>query len=492
MQRKRGLVPLLTVLTVLLALMPLLGERVVLAQASMTEGAEGEWTATARAQIQVVPDSRPPIAFQQSETPTPESGVSLPDLLRPVLSPSATPEATVEATTEPSPQVPENQGSSETPVAEASPTISAADAELFASLLESQANAETLAGPFNANLKETEGSISLSWADLSVDNVHASAVVDVPSQESDIPWDAGFIFRQSPQGTFRIAVSADGNWYFSVGTDSPTASGPISTLATNAGASNTLDLMVDGTTAWLGVNGELVGVVSLPEDGEAADLALGTGFYSNEVVTDRVTGFQDFVVRALPQGSLGTAGGTGTEGSAAEEFQTILDGLDSATPLSGPFAGRLVEATAGTVPVAPAGVTVSDFAASASFVNPKSDTGTLWDYGYQFRDNASERNRVVIDSNGDIYTTLAGQEPAQAGHSGAFDAAPGASNTLQLFVVGKRAYFGVNGEFATAIDLPAEPLTSDVLIGSGFFNEDFQIGRISDYKDFLVWELTSP
>jgi hypothetical protein len=160
--------------------------------------------------------------------------------------------------------------------------------------------------------------------------------------------------------------------------------------------------------------------------------------------------------------------------------------------LSGPFAGRLVEASAGTVPVAPAGVAVADFAASASFVNPKSDTGMLWDFGYQFRDNESERNRVVIDSNGDIYTTLAGQEPAQAGHSDAFDTAPGASNTLQLFVLGKRAYFGVNGEFATAIDLPAEPLTSDVLIGSGFFNEDFQIGRISDYKDFLVWELTSP
>jgi hypothetical protein len=492
MHGKRGLVPLLTILTVLLVIVPLRGERAVLAQASMTDSADGGSTGPALAVVQVVADSRQPVAFQESETPTPESGVSLPDLLRPVLSPSATPEATEEATAEASPQLPDNQGTSETPVAEASPTISSADADLFASLLESQANAETLAGPFNANLKETEGSISLSWADLSVDNLHASAVVDVPSQESDLPWDAGFIFRQSPQGTFRIAISADGNWYFSVGTDSPTASGPISTLATNAGASNTLDLMVDGTTAWLGVNSELIGVVSLPDDSEAADVALGTGFYSNEVVTDRVTGFQDFVVRALPQGSLGPASGNGTEGSAAEQFQTILDGLDSATPLSGPFAGRLVEATAGTVPVAPAGVAVADFAASATFANPVSGTDMLWDFGYQFRDNESERNRVVIDSNGDIYTTLAGQDPAQAGHSDAFDATPGASNTLQLFVSGNRAYFGVNGEFAAAIDLPAEPLTSDVQIGSGFFNEDFQIGRKSDYKDFLVWELTSP
>jgi hypothetical protein len=58
-------------------------------------------------------------------------------------------------------------------------------------------------------------------------------------------------------------------------------------------------------------------------------------------------------------------------------------------------------------------------------------------------------------------------------------------------VVGNRAYVGVNGELAAAIDLPAKPLTSDVLVGSGFFSEDFSIGRISDYKDFLVWDLTS-
>jgi hypothetical protein len=487
MRSKHGLVPLLAILAVLLTLLPHQGDRVVLAEASTTQGMESRYSEPSRAIVQVATSKQTNVAWQESATPTPESGVSLPDLLRPVLSPSATPEPT----TEPTAEAPVEHGT-ETPVAESSPTVSSADAEKFAALLESQADAETLAGPFNANLKEAEGSISLSWADLSVADFHASAVVDVPTETADVPWDAGFIFRQSPQGTFRIAISADGNWYFSVGTDSPTATGPIASLTTNAGASNTIDLMVEGQTAWFGVNGELAGVVSLPDGGEAADVALGTGFYSNEVATDRVTPFQDFVVRSLAPGSLGTTGGNGTEGSAADEFQTILGGLDAATPLSGPFAGRLVEASAGTVPVAPAGVAVSDFAASATFGNPTTNTDTLWDFGYQFRGNDSERNRVVIDSNGDIYTTLAGQQPAQAGHADAFDAAPGASNTLQLFVVGKRAYFGVNGEFAAAIDLPAEPLTADVLIGSGFFNEDFLIGRVSDYKDFVVWELTSP
>ena len=106
----------------------------------------------------------------------------------------------------------------------------------FYRLTRDPGGAETLAGPFNAILKETEGSISLSWANLSVADFHASAVVDVPSQRSDVPWDAGFLFRQSADGTFRIAISSDGNWYFSVGSGPTTASGPIPSLATDAGA----------------------------------------------------------------------------------------------------------------------------------------------------------------------------------------------------------------------------------------------------------------
>jgi hypothetical protein len=62
MHGKRGLVPLLTILTVSLVLMPLVGERAVLAQASMA-GAQRDSIAPARAQIQVVTDSRLPMAF---------------------------------------------------------------------------------------------------------------------------------------------------------------------------------------------------------------------------------------------------------------------------------------------------------------------------------------------------------------------------------------------------------------------------------------------
>jgi hypothetical protein len=469
MRVKQSLMPLLSMM-VLVALAAQLADRSALAENSATQGS-GD-TAIA--------------SLKQAETPTPESTeVSLPDLLRPVLSPRATPEATAIAT----PEAPIVQGAIELPATPAGSTIPSADAERFAALLASQAEAATLAGPFTANLKETEEDIALSWANVTVADFHASATVDVPAEASDTPWDAGFFFREASDGGLRLAISSDGNWYFSAGSGSPSASGPIPTLVTTAGGSNKLDVMVEGQSAWLGVNDELVGVVALPSDGEASDLALGSGYFANEIVAGRVTPYHDFVVRELAAGSLGAPGGASE--ADVQAFQALLGQVEPATPLAGPFSGRFVEQTAGTVPVAPAGVTVSDFGVSATFVNPASDTGTLWDFGFQFRGNEVERNRVVVDGLGDIYTTLAGQEGSRVGHADAFDTAAGASNTLQLFVQGNRAFLGVNGEFAAAIDLPAQPIAADVLIGAGFFNEDFLIGRVSDYKDFRVWDLTS-
>jgi hypothetical protein len=41
----------------------------------------------------------------------------------------------------------------------------------------------------------------------------------------------------------------------------------------------------------------------------------------------------------------------------------------------------------------------------------------------------------------------------------------------------------------TAVDLGATPITGDVSVGAGFFNEDFVVGRVTDYQDFAVWEV---
>jgi hypothetical protein len=379
----------------------------------------------------------------------------------------------------------------------------APDADLFASVLASQAAAAPLAGPYSANLMETEASIAASWANVSLTDFHAQATFDVPTATAATPWDIGFIFLSNPTGSLRIAVDSNGNGWYAIGSGTPeNISIPAEAVNTSAGGSNTLDLLVSGERGMLGINGEFAAAVDIPADVTAADVAVGTAFFSDQTEVNRITLFRDFVVLplapdAFSQGATGgvqDGTGTGDEGAAvftgadADNFQALLAEIAQAQPASGPFASRLVEATEGTVPLATAGVSLADFAAVAT-VDNAADDSALWDSGFQFRVDGAERNRIVVDSLGDVYASLAGGTLLRIGKATAYDATPGGTNTIQLFVVGNRALFGVNGEFAAAVDL-APGVASDVLLGTGFFSEDFVVGRVTDYQDFQVWDLS--
>lgn len=372
---------------------------------------------------------------------------------------------------------------------EPTPSVSPADAATFAAIINAQPRPAPISGPYSANLVEVSGNIAFSWANVSLESFHAHAVFDVPETTSDTPWDIGFIFWNAPEGSLRIVADSLGSVWFSVGATTPAQVAVANGVSTAAGAANTLDLLVAGGRAFLGVNGTLAATVDLPADATAGDVAAGSGFFTDQTAPNRVTLFSDFVILPLDPNALSPAAGTPEPGDAAQ-FASRLAQLSTLTPEAGPFAGRLVEATTGTVPQAPAGVSLADFAAAATFGNPANPGQGTWDSGFQFRGNDTERNRIVIDSLGDVYTSLAGQDGQKVGHADSYDASPGASNTLQLFVSGDKALFGVNGDFVATIALPAAPISGDVLIGAGFYNEDFVVGRVTDYKDFQVWPIT--
>jgi hypothetical protein len=139
-----------------------------------------------------------------------------------------------------------------------------------------------------------------------------------------------------------------------------------------------------------------------------------------------------------------------------------------------------------------AGVTLADFGASVTFTNPDTAAADS-DIGFQFRVSADgqERNWIVVDSLGVVFVRIAGAEWVNAGAAATYDTSAGATNTLQIFVRADEALVGVNDQFVTALDLLAEPVASDVAIGTAFFDVDFLQDRVTAYEDFRVWELAS-
>jgi hypothetical protein len=374
-----------------------------------------------------------------------------------------------------------------TSTAASTPTISTEDGAAFVAILAAQSQAEPLAGPFNANLTEEDDRVSLSWADVDLADFHAQATFTVPKTTSDTPWDIGFFFRASASGTLRVVVDSGGHWRFSVGSATPSASGIVSGLVTDPGGTNTLDLIVADDLAVLGVNGAFISMIDLPTDSSAADVAVGAAFFTEETLAGRNIPFNDFVVLPFDPDVVSAIVPSATD---ADVFERLVEEITQESPLVGPLAGRLVESSPGTAPLAAAGVALIDFAAAATFVTPVNVSDGLWDAGFQFRGAGDVRHRIVLGGSGEVYAVLPGEPASIVGMATNFDATPGAANTLHLFVEDGRALVGVNGEFVTAVELAASPIAGDVLAGAAFFDEDFAQDRVTAYEDFKVWEIT--
>ena len=365
------------------------------------------------------------------------------------------------------------------------------DQAMFAFLVEAQADIPPAAGPFTANLKEEAGPIAVSWANVDLADFHATATFSVPDTTAEVPWDIGFMFRNSDNGTLRVAVDQDGAWYASAGESAPTSTGTTSGLDVTPGAKNTLDLLVSGDRAVLGVNGSIGASIELPAGATTGDVAAGAGFFTDQQQPERVTEFQDFVVRPFDLAALDATEPPTTSvlsADAEQQFAGYVASTEGIAPLVGPLAGTLEEPGNGSVALANTGVSLTDFGAVAAFVNPD-DLTTTWDSGIQFRTDASGANRVVLRSNGQVQVVQGDGSVAIAGQATGFDATPGAVNTLQVFVAGDQALVGVNGTLVADISLVVPPVPGDVQIGAGFFGEDQVAGRVTSYDGFSVWSI---
>jgi len=138
---------------------------------------------------------------------------------------------------------------------------------------------------------------------------------------------------------------------------------------------------------------------------------------------------------------------------------------------------------------------------TATFVNPLTGTNMPWDFGICFRwrrgvDGQLEQMETVnVDSLGWCYyapwpdprpdRTYLGKVPIED-----FDNAPGATTTLDLWVVEQKAGVGVNGRYRVTLNpLQFAPVPSGVAVGTGFIPEVREFGRTIQAKNVEIWRI---
>ncbi len=186
------------------------------------------------------------------------------------------------------------------------PSWSAAqtNAEFFEQVVTGELSAPLLAGPYAFPLEQTPGVLAAYRAGVDVRNFVAHAAFVNPAVDDGSGWDYGFQFRTTGNNEdLRIFVVSDGTWNLAIGTEFPEQSVVAPNIDTTPGAVNTLDIIVEEFQAIVGINGEFVGVVALPElDDDTGDVYASTGFFGESVVPGRVVELLDFAVYDVPGG----------------------------------------------------------------------------------------------------------------------------------------------------------------------------------------------
>jgi hypothetical protein len=370
------------------------------------------------------------------------------------------------------------------------PTDAEEDAARFAADLAARDDDARLAGPFAGQLVQSPGLPAVRAAGVDAADFSASATFVNPTEQTERPWEVGFAFHVTPgrSAPRQFGVNSDGTWYFIDPTSGMLGAGPLTTFDAAPGATNTLDLVVDGTVALLGVNGELATRLDLPTrldppPGTASDVLVTTDYVAENVVEGREIAFTDFTVWGLP----GTAAPSTAADEDAARFAAALAAREDDSRLAGPFGGSLPQSMAG-VAARPAGRSTENFSATVPLVHPSEPPGASWDFGLAFRQDPGQGavQEVYLDAVGFWYYTDFPNGIQQSGTVPTFDPSPGGANTLDLVVAGSTALFGVNGQFLARLELPPAN-ASDVLAATDFVGSNVVEGREIVFSGFEVW-----
>ncbi|MEZ4506514.1 MAG: hypothetical protein R2848_11900 [Thermomicrobiales bacterium] len=138
------------------------------------------------------------------------------------------------------------------------------------------------------------------------------------------------------------------------------------------------------------------------------------------------------------------------------------------------------------------GISAGDFYALVTFTNP-GDVATPFDVGIGFRASAGTESglRFVILSTGEWYLFVPNVTTIASGVVTNFDAAAGATNTIEVLAQGGAGLIAVNGVVLPQADLSSAAAPGDVYIGTGFFQGDSVAGRQVPYADYWVFPMTA-
>ena len=115
------------------------------------------------------------------------------------------------------------------------------------------------------------------------------------------PYDVGFGFRHvEGNNQLRLVISTNDEWFLGIGDQAAYQTGKAYGMQSEPGEQNTIEVVADGNTGYLAINGTVVAILDLSPSSNAGDVWVAAGLNVPDIVTGRTSTVTDFQIWALP------------------------------------------------------------------------------------------------------------------------------------------------------------------------------------------------
>ena len=170
----------------------------------------------------------------------------------------------------------------------------------FEELRDQALASDSLYGPVSGDLVEGVGVIQGIYPEIVTSNSYVRATFTNPDDLST-PFDVGFGLRHvEGNNQLRLVISTNDEWFLGIGDEAAYQIGEAHGFQSEPGEQNTIEVVADGNTGYLAINGTVVAILDLSPSSAAGDVWLAAGLNVPDIVTGRTSVVTDFQIWALP------------------------------------------------------------------------------------------------------------------------------------------------------------------------------------------------
>lgn len=116
-----------------------------------------------------------------------------------------------------------------------------------------------------------------------------------------MPYDVGFGLRHvEGNDRLRLIINTNDEWMIGIGDQPAYQSGKAHGMQSEPGEQNVIEVVANGDTGYLAINGTVVAVLDLSASSAAGDVWVAAGLNQADIASGRTSTVTDFEVWALP------------------------------------------------------------------------------------------------------------------------------------------------------------------------------------------------